>query len=154
MMLKMKPYQVQLDRAKRSLNRIEKRLEDYTKGNVSEDPAFFMDIIFNFFCECHIIKDFIKNDKSIITNKNPVKHIEENECLKISADICNQKKHLELNKSWTKKDYKINLQGKAKEKVTEFKINIVSDSGEEWEFFTLAQKCIQSWELFIKNHIK
>jgi len=149
----MKPFDVQLERAKRNIITIKKRLADYTIGTVSEDPIFLIDTIYNFFCECHIIKDFIKNDKTINIDKNLNEYIGENDCLKICADICNHKKHLELTRPWTDEIYKVNLTGKVKEKTTEFSINIISDKENKWDFFSLANDCIDRWRYFINHHV-
>jgi len=152
----MKACEVQLERMKRCLNTIRRRLDEYTKGHVSEEPTFLIDTIFNFFCECHIINDFIKKDTSIQVDKNPDDNIRENLCLQICADMCNQKKHLVFspNKSWTKETYIINMNGVMKEKTNEFTVAIVSDKDKTYEFFSLAGECINKWEIFIKNHVK
>jgi hypothetical protein len=86
--------EARLQSTKRNLYTIRRRLDDYEKGKVTEEPPFLMDTIFNFFCECHNIKDSIQNDTLIIFDKNPVENIRENQCLQICADICNLKKHV------------------------------------------------------------
>lgn len=152
----MTAYEVQLARTRRCLNTIKRRLAEYSKGNVSEEPLFLLDTIFNFFCECHNIKDMITKDASNIVDKDPIEYIRENLCLQICADICNLKKHLELDpkKWWTKEKYKVNFKGVMKEKLNEFEVIIVSDKGKTYEFFSLAGEYINKWETFIKNHVK
>ena len=150
-----KPCEAQLERARRTKNHISKILNDYSKGKVSVAPFRLFDMMHTFFCDSHHIKDYIIRDKSLtITSKTIDIFIGSNDCLKISADICNGRKHFQLrNGGWTgdKPRFHMNLQ--VKEDRNEIYVDFRSKIG-DYEFFKLADDCIQTWEEFIRNNVK
>lgn len=154
-MTEMRKYQEQLERAKRFKARISKRLDDYSKGNVSEKPMILFDMIHNFFCECHNIKDYIVNDDSLsITSKTIDTFISKNDCLKICADICNGRKHLKLRKGgWTGGTPRFNMNIEFKEDRSDIYVEFQSKIGDR-EFFNLADECIEKWTEFINKEVK
>jgi len=155
MMLSVKPCESQLEKAKRWKERIKNVLDDYSEGKVTEPSLILFDMIHSFFCECHHIKEYIINDKSLKINSKIINDfIGKNDCLKICADICNGKKHLKLRDGgWTGKKPEFHMNIEFKEDKNDIYVEFQSKLGDK-EFFALADECIKKWEKFIKNNVK
>lgn len=116
------------------------------------------DEIYAFFLNCYHLKDWIKNDNTVkeSAREKIEEFINENECLKICADICNSIKHLELKKHRGPENMEmastlwISVGSDSSYIYVEAKINV---NDNEWDAFELASKCIQKWQGFINNNL-
>jgi hypothetical protein len=149
-------YLEQYDRVKRWYQRFvainEGRQHDLPSDN-------YQDEVYAFFLNCYHLKDWIKNDKSLMVDKNKVEEfINTSQELRLCADICNSIKHLEIIKPRSDKDPQF---GKRKFSVTvggppttiSVRYTIDTSSG-PIDAFELATRCLKAWEDFFKlNHL-
>ena len=150
-----KPYENQLERVRRWKNRIDKVLNEYKQGELSVGHLDLADMICCFFTCCDHMKDYIYNDDTIETEQSPYEYIEENECLKVSRDICVGTKHLIIkNPKTSGGPFIINFAGKRDQKTEKMlvDVNIKSKTVHE-NFSKLADDCISVWEAYIKKEI-
>jgi len=97
-------YRVQFERMMRWYHRFEERdsIAFMKLPSQFNEVDFFLhalDDILAFFLNCYSLKDWIKNDETIDqeVRDNVEKYINEAECMRICADICNGSKHLKRN---------------------------------------------------------
>lgn len=64
-------------------------------------PIDYLDVVYAFFQSCYHLKDWVLTDK-IKTSSEIKKFIDDNDCMKICADICNGTKHFNLKNSQSK----------------------------------------------------
>ena len=87
----------QLNRVIRWYRRFQQINEGIQKGASFEGQY---DDMLAFFMNCYHLKDWIKNDISDDSLNTVVEdYINQNDCLKLCADICNGAKHLDVTRS-------------------------------------------------------
>lgn len=147
----------QFDRAIRYLERLRHLYAgiqtDQRSKQECEDDAH------SFFIHCHHIKDWIIHLNKIgISPKEIDAFINENECLKICADLCNGTKHCRLTKT-SRSGLKPHLAGKqyisgtwltdsGGSEVMQGKYTVVTMNGIV-DALSLAEECMQCWSAFI-----
>ena len=147
----------QFDRAQRYLERLRQLYvgtqSDQRSKQECEDDAL------SFFVHCYHIKDWIIHlNKVGITSKNVDAFIDENECLKICADLCNGAKHCRLTKTSRSglkphlagKQYKFStwLSGSGGCEIIQGKYTVVTMHGLV-DALVLAEECMKCWGVFI-----
>lgn len=148
-------YLEQFERVKRWYERFRK-IDEGRQHDLSSDC--YQDEVYAFFLNCYHLKDWIKNDATVNLPKKKVEDfINQNDCMKICADICNGLKHLRLTSPrssqeprFGKRKFELEL-GKS-EPVISVKYSI-DTSSEPVDAFELATKCLQAWGKFIESNI-
>ncbi len=128
-------------------------------GGTQKDASFEgqFDDVLAFFMSCYHLKDWIKNDISN-THLNRVveDYIDQNDCLKLCADICNGAKHLDLTHSRfgeeTSMRTEVHLDLFQPNPPVIRKWYIKSDSGQEFDAFDVATQCVKRWVDFFNQH--
>jgi hypothetical protein len=130
--------------------------------HVSAEEVFwrYTDEIYAFFLNCYHLKDWIKQDDTVseLTRAEVEQFINENECLRICADICNSIKHLNVTRSSREpKDVALESSlwvsvGTSSNYIL-VKVSIVV-GGTERDAFDLASECIQKWQEFVSDHLE
>ena len=150
----MPSYSEQMERLKRSYS----RLVQIDKGRKHDmHSENYRDELYTFFLNCHHLKDWLKNDSSFQADGRAVEdYINNNDDLKICADICNGHKHFSLNnprstQSPTVGGQNINLKLGAGEPEISIKFVIDTTSGPR-NGFELATNCLNLWETFIAQY--
>ena len=116
------------------------------------------DQIYSFFVECYSLKDWIQKDLSKEDlDENVENFINQNNVLKLCADIANGKKHLELNKPPrygldTNLQHEVHLNEDEDTPKVRTKIYIHSDSGIPLDSFGVATQCVLKWTEFLKRN--
>lgn len=160
-------YQEQFERMMRWYRRFEDiKLRRYKPFPDELDPqeVFFQvsDEIYAFFLNCYHLKDWIKNDDTVsqTAKKHVAKFIDDNECLRICADICNSIKHLKLDKKHRNSE-DVALESAlwisvgTASKFIHIKPTITNLTTQvEQDAFTLASDCVQKWQEFIEIHLE
>lgn len=148
-------YLQQFDRVKRWYQRLV--LTD--PGRPHNLPSdYYQDEVYAFFLSCYHLKDWIKNDESVGATAEKVEEfINNNEELRLCADICNGIKHLRLTSTRSGQaprfgPQKFSLQVGGPETTISVKYSI-DTSGGPVDAFELATKCLQAWENFIRSNI-
>lgn len=123
-----------------------------------KSTEYYQDIVYVFFMNCYHLKDWIINDPNVnLPSKQVEDFINSEDCMKISADICNSLKHLELNRSpRSGKVPKIESRAytvQIPNQTIQINYFIETNTGSK-EVFELATECIHKWTEFIKNNIK
>ena len=137
-----------------------KKFEIIDKGKIDDDPNFFSyhDIIYAFFQNCYHLKDWILNDTKVSLPPNLVEQfIQQNDCLKICADICNGTKHLKLTRPRSNITEGIMPSStiiwfSEKGRVNKIKYIIITTSG-SYDAFKMATECVEKWKEFIKDNM-
>ncbi len=148
-------YLEQFDRVKRWYQRFV-IINEGIQHNLPSDN--YQDEVYAFFLNCYHLKDWIKNDKSIGAAAAKVEDfIENNDELKLCADICNSIKHLKLTTPRSGQEprfgqRKFHLQVGGSETTISVKYNIDTLSGPV-DAFGLATNCLKAWESFIQSNI-
>ncbi len=152
----------QLERAKRFLNRIRQL---YVGGGIPyEEKKNHDDDVISFFIHCYHVKDWIVTSNKIGLTKDEVEnYINDNEALKICADLCNGEKHYKLQRNGrTGKQphlayrnysalYYTPESGQPPRIKGSYKI-LSKDSF--FDALELAEACIELWDTFINDKIK
>jgi len=152
----------QLERAKRFLNRIRQLYAG--EGIPYEENKNHDDDVISFFIHCYHVKDWIINSNKIGISKEEVEdYINNNEALRICADLCNGEKHFKLQRnSRTGKQPHIasrnysNLyftpeSGLLPRITGSYKI-LSKDNF--YDALKLAEACIELWDAFISDKTK
>lgn len=152
-----KIYTEQFDRMNRDFT-LFKKIND---GKTHNQPSsYYDDVVLSFFQSCYHLKDWIKHDSACATWSKVEKFIDQNDDLKICADICNKAKHLKLTKkprsaenpSLDVNDSVVKLvikDGAVPERIDiSVKYNVSTDSGDK-DAFELAERCVLAWQSFI-----
>ena len=154
-MTELRRYQEQFERMKRWYERIRK-INQGKPHNFSSDH--YHDEVYAFFLNCYHLKDWIQNDDTVELPKEKVEDfINQNECMKVCADICNSIKHLKRESDRSGKDpefggrkFFLNLGGP--KPIIKVKFPVMTKDG-TIDVLKLASECIQKWEEFIKDNI-
>ena len=111
---------------------------------VDDDPTInYIDVIYAFFQNCHHLKDWIKNDH-LKTNPDVEQFINENECMKICADICNGSKHYSDTSLRSKSNIVVEPTFRPIEKRIIPELGCVfSVNGIDYDPFNLATECVK-----------
>ena len=154
-------YEKQLAR----LHRWYERFKQIDQGMPHRFPSeYYEDKVYAFFINCYHLKDWIINDDSIQINRKERKQlvenfINQNECMRICADICNGIKHLKLQRirsdkqpEFKSKHYSLTLGGGV-EPIISVKFYVETAKGKV-DAFVLATECLRKWVEFIENNIK
>jgi len=152
----LRKYQEQFERMKRWYE----RFRQIDQGRLHNLPlVYYQDEVYAFFQNCYHLKDWIQNDDTVTLPKQEVeKFIDQNDCMRVCADICNGTKHLKLTRLRSGKQpefegRKISLNLGKPEPIIGVKFSIITETG-TIDAFELASDCIQRWEEFIKDNIK
>ena len=148
----------------RRVKRYYERIKEIDRGtpHIRSTDDYYRDDFYAFFQNCYHLKDWIKNDYTLGEGvRNCVEnYINQNEDLLLCADICNRKKHLELNRPRSNFDprfrgrvTKMSLKEPSQEQTISIKFNIDTYDGQTLDAFELATKCVQAWENFINKNI-
>jgi hypothetical protein len=152
--LEVSSYIEQLDRLKRSYEKLV-QIDKGRKHDLHSD--YYRDEIYVFFLNCHHLKDWLKKDSTFqVSNKSIENYINNNNDLRLCADICNAYKHVSLNcprstESPIVGGQNINLKLGEDSKVISIKFVIDTESGPR-DGFDLATNCLKLWESFIDQH--
>lgn len=134
-----------------------KRFEKLNQGILHDkDSNNYIDDIYAFFINCYHLKDWIKNDNSIIVDISDIENfINNSTALSICADVCNGLKHLKItspridpNTTFGKKHVKMELG--TQPTIIALKIEIIVDEN-NYDAFDLAADCIKEWENYLKS---
>ncbi len=151
----MSSYSEQMERLKRAYG----RLVHIDRGKKNDmNPEYYRDDLFAFFLNCHHLKDWLKNDSSFRVDGSVVEnYIDQNNDLRICADICNGHKHFVRDKFQRSTESPVvegqNVYMKIGTGTSEIsiKFTINTESGMR-DGFELATNCLQLWESFIKQN--
>ncbi len=110
-----------------------------------------------FFMNCYHLKDWIKNDISDDSLNTVVEdYINQNDCLKLCADICNGAKHLDVTRSRfgeeTSIRTEVHLDESQENPPVIRKWYITSNSGQIFDAFDIATQCVERWVDFFNQH--
>lgn len=136
----------------RSYGRLEK-IETDNGNSIGNTES--RDAVEDFFNQCYHFKDWLKKDKSIVLAFDVEKFISESQSLSLAADYCNTFKHAGLdrtarsNKNLEKINTHVNFDLTSRGFVASSRLELTI-SGEKYDAFDLATKCIKEWEKFIK----
>ena len=159
-MIRENTFEEQLFRLKRWYERLE--IINNNKIKDFENTYHYEDDFYAFFLNCYHLKDWIRNDKSIILKENVEDFINKNDCMKICADICNGQKHFKLRHTRSgempklgKRDLHFEYKKEKPQTWTMvgMKFYIETDKG-IIDAFELATDCIKKWQDFIGENIK
>jgi len=149
-------YMEQFERVKRWYE----RFRGISQGRLHDRPSdYYQDEVYAFFLNCYHLKDWIKNDESVgaAAKMEVESFIDQNEELKLCADICNAIKHLRLTTTRSDQDprfgrrlFHVGLGGPETTVSVDYTIDTSSGPVDAFE---LATKCLQAWENFIESHI-
>ncbi len=152
----------QLERTKRFLNRIRKLYAG--EGIPYEENKNYDDDVISFFIHCYHVKDWIITSNKIgISKKEVENYINDNEALRICADLCNGEKHFKLQRnSRTGKQphlasrnystlYFTPESGQPPRIKSSYKI-LSKDSF--FDALELAEACVELWDAFINDKMK
>ena len=148
-------YLEQFDRVKRWYQRFV-TIDEGRQHNLPSDN--YQDEVYAFFLNCYHLKDWIKYDESVGAAAAKVEgFINNNEEMKLCADICNGVKHLKVTKPRSNKDprfgkRKFNLAVGGTETTIGVKYSIDTSNGPV-DAYELATKCLRAWENFIVSNI-
>jgi hypothetical protein len=148
-------YLEQLNRVQRWYQRFSTINEERQHNLISDN---YQDEVYAFFLNCYHLKDWIINDKSTGIDKDTMESfINNNQDLKLCADICNSIKHLKLkrprssqNPEFGKRKFYVKLGGL--ETTISVKYTIDTSTG-PIDAFELATRCQQAWEGFLQSNI-
>lgn len=149
-------YIEQLERTERWF----KRFEDLQQGTQCNQPSeCLQDDVYAFFMNCYHLKDWIINDPALDHMRPKVEaFINDNECLKLCADLCNGCKHLRLTSSRSKQDplfsgrhYRIEIGSKHGQTIQiTYDVNTLSGTQDAYD---VASQCMTAWRDFVKTEI-
>ncbi len=148
-------YTDQLERLKRSYWRLS-QIDNGREHNMHSEN--YRDELYTFFLNCYHLKDWLKNDASFHINASAVEdYINNNNDLKLCADICNSHKHFTLNNPRSSQSPSAGGQnthiifGSGKPEIS-IKFIIGTTSGPR-DGFELATNCLNLWESFIAQYV-
>ncbi len=147
-------YLEQLDRVKRWYE--EFKLTD--QGRPHDHSAdFYQDQVYAFFQNYWHLKDWIKND-NVGLYKELRDSIHSDPEMQLCRDICNGTKHLVLKESRSGEDpqfgqKKFRVAVGSEPTTISVKYTIDKSSGRTVDAFELATKCLEFWEIFIREQV-
>lgn len=148
-------YTEQFERLKRYFSRF-KQIND-GKAHDQSSPHYDDDV-YAFFQNCYHLKDWIKNDTACSSWSNVESFINNNNDLRVCADLCNSLKHLTLtmprsteNPGFAGGHITLNItDGFGVKESVDISIKYtVSTSSGDIDAFQLAERCLTAWEQFI-----
>jgi hypothetical protein len=151
-------YLEQYERMKRSYEKFAR----IKQGRSHDMPSVnYEDEIYTFFQNCHHLKDWIKNDKTIRARIRTIgsdveNFVRESEPLMLSADLCNSLKHLENrnrsgeNPTFGPKHY--NLELGSGPPTIKMDWSVERDTKGPVDAFDLANECVKAWDQFMSNN--
>jgi hypothetical protein len=149
-----KLYQRQFERVERWYNRLQK-MKDADMSNFPDAMNLVSDTMYAFFINCYHLKDWIINDELVtLPNKKTIikEFIENNDCMKLCADVCNGTKHLKLNHIRNdvqpRPMHRIIIDKNGNIEISHF----VEIDGKEKDFFELSTECIEKWREFFREN--
>jgi len=150
-MTELRKYQEQFERIKRWYERI----KDIYEGIPHErESDYYQDDIYAFFINCYHLQDWIKNDESVeaFAKAKVQGFIDRNRELKLCRDICHGLKHLSsgMRSPLGPRIFRFNVSTG----ITRAEYSITTETGETFDAFELASKCVQLWERFIEENIE
>lgn len=143
-------------------NRVKRWYENIAltdQGRPHDRPSdFYQDEFYVFFQNCYHLKDWIRNDQSVGAAADKVeKFINNNEEMRLCADICNGSKHLYLSSSRSGQDpqfgqrkFHVRIGGPPTTISAKYSIDTLVGPVDAFE---LATKCLEAWENFIRSNI-
>jgi hypothetical protein len=158
-MIKENTFEEQFYRLKRWYQRLEMINNNQIKNFNS--TYHYEDEFYAFFLNCYHLKDWIKNDESIISKGDVEDFINKNNCLRICADICNGQKHLKLHRTRSecipklgKRDlhFEYKKENPSTWSMIGMKFYIKTEIG-IIDAFELASDCMEKWQEFIEKKI-
>jgi len=152
----------QFDRAKRFLNRIRQFYAG--EGIPYEENKNHDDDVISFFIHCYHVKDWIITSNKIGPSKKEVEnYINNNEALRICADICNGEKHYKLQRNsrtgkqphMASRNYSATYYTPASGQPARIKGSYKILSKEHFfDALELAEACVELWDRFISEKIR
>jgi len=150
-------HQEQFERIKRWYERI----KDIYEGIPHErESDYYQDDVYAFFINCYHLKDWIKNDESVETfAKEKVQgFIDKNRELKLCRDICHSLKHLKRNTEGRSgvgsplgpRIFRFNVSTG----IIRAQYSITTETGDTFDAYELASRCVHLWEKFIEDNIE
>ena len=142
------------------VNRWFERLKSVAEGvETPKFPELHRDDMFAFFMNCYHLKDWIKNDPSVVHLKPLVEpYINSSEALSICADICNGLKHLVLDESRSGQNPQFHthvydrIELDLESERVGLGLVVVTKKGDH-DALDLAFQCLMEWEAFlVLNH--
>lgn len=135
----------------RSYDRL-KKIETNNGNTISNTDS--RDSVEDFFNQCYHLKDWLKKDKNINLSLDVEDYISNRPSLSLAADYCNVFKHAGLNKNRSIKNIEdikthINFELTPNGFVASSRLELTI-SGEKYDAFNLATKCVEEWDEFIK----
>jgi hypothetical protein len=152
----MPSYTEQMERLKRCYGRLS-QIDTGRRHDMHSEN--YRDELYTFFLNCYHLKDWLKNDNTFQVNGNVVEgYINNNDDLKLCADICNGIKHFTLNNPRSTESpsvggQKISLKLGSGEPEISIKFIIDTTSGPR-DGFELATNCLDLWQNFLLQHIE
>jgi len=155
-----KSYREQYDRMIRFLTLLGDIYEGVEHGpDQKHSSDYYKDRVYSFFQNCYHLKDWMKNDDSVIpmVSKADIENFVESKCeLKICGDICNGSKHSRITTYRTDpntglKNTVWNLALGGGEPILSAKFNIEC-KGQNHDALELARKCVNKWDEFIAKY--
>jgi len=149
----MASYQEQIERAKRSYDRLQE-INDGRKHDRSTE--FSRDDLYGFFQNCYHVKDWILSDSSLpIADKKKVveQFVNESRPLSVCADLCNATKHMELRdppRSDQHPKFTAAHYGYAAPAGTITVNYEISTRAGKLDAFDLAGQCLAEWDRFFR----
>jgi hypothetical protein len=148
----------QLSRAKRYLDRIE-RLYAGVFSSLGHDEEAYFDDVLSFFIHCYHVRDWaLHQEGSAVQRREIDAFIDDNEPLRICADLANGSKHCKLTRlprsghqpsiTDPQTHYSTWYVGTGGGEVLQSSYRVMSN-GRSIDVRQLAQECIALWELFL-----
>lgn len=153
-----KKYIEQYERVKRWYTRLKNVTDGVDHSREHNFPSeYYQDDVLAFFINCYHLKDWIINDNSAkISSKDVEDFVSQSEFLRVCGDVCNGSKHLTLTTPRADKNTKLggrnfflSLGGVIPILRARYK---VLSGNKEYDAFSLATKCMEDWERFMKKN--
>jgi len=163
-MTDLRKHQEQFERMKRWHECVKKidQGEPHDLSFTNLPPGYFYDEVYAFFQNCYHLKDWIKNDDTVkLPEKGVEDFINQSDCMRLCANICNGTKHLKLEDKRRRSDQYPDFRGQelslslggGPEPIIGVKFSIETKKG-TIDALELASECVRKWEEFIKDNIK
>ena len=132
-----------------------KKISTDNGNSISNTDA--RDAVRDFLTLCYHFKDWLKKDTSLTLTTNVEKYISASEALALAADYCNAHKHAGLDgetrsgKQLEKINTHIRMDLTPRGFVTSSTLELTI-SGQKYDAFTLATKCLAEWEIYLAQN--
>ena len=145
----------QLDRSNRYLARLRKIYQGVPAA--WEDRHAHEDDAYTFFMHCYHVRDWmIELNRAGATAKHIDQYINDNQCLKICADLCNGAKHCRITRN-TRTGSQPHIIYREHEHGTLGKVEILKSSytiyaqDQTFDALELAESCMQAWATLVQD---